>query len=93
MESEDSTMVSRQQNPSKIESDDSTIAHRQQMAGAIAIAANKVPKRPKEETPSETFQRIRAQKEDKQNKGIKRAAKVLLKKKKMKKMTSYFNKS
>jgi hypothetical protein len=92
MESEDSTMASRQQISTKIESVDSTMASRQQMAEAIAIAANKVPKRPKEETPSETFGRIRAQKEEKQNIGIKRAAKVLLRKKKIKKMTSYFNK-
>jgi hypothetical protein len=72
--------------------EDPTSFARQQMADAVALAAAKVKKSPKVETAPECFQRIRAEKQAKENKSVKRASKVLVKKKKIKKMTSYFSK-
>jgi hypothetical protein len=63
-----------------------------QYAQAVAIAARKVALKPKEETASELYQRINSEKEAKKNRGVKSAAKKMIKKKVLKKMTSYFGK-
>ena len=63
---------------------------RDQMREAVEVAARKVKKGPKTETQSEKFVRIRQEKETKNNKNVKRAAKNLVKKKKIQKMTAYF---
>ena len=60
------------------------------MAAAIQLAASKVEKKPKEESGSESFRRIQSTKEAKINRGVKRAAKQMIKKKQMKALTSYF---
>jgi hypothetical protein len=73
------------------ESTGMTKAH-EQMSKAMAIAAKKVEKKEKEETGSEKFKRIAAEKEEKKIKTVKRAARGLIRKKKIKKMTTYFGK-
>jgi hypothetical protein len=69
-----------------------TKAH-EQMSKAVAIAARKVEKKEKEETGAEKYRRISAEKEEKKIKSVKRAARGLIKKKKIKKMTAYFGQS
>lgn len=71
---------------------DSNSDHRDQMKKAVEIAARKVKKEPKAETGQEMFLRIRQESETKKNKGIKKAAKSMVKKKTIKKMTGYFSK-
>ena len=61
-----------------------------QMAKAMQIAARKVDLKNKEESASETFRRVQEEKEKKINRGAKRAAKQMIKKKQIKKLTSYF---
>jgi len=61
-----------------------------QMAKAMQIAARKVDLKNKEESASETFRRVKEEKELKINRGAKRAAKQMIKKKQIKKLTSYF---
>jgi hypothetical protein len=63
---------------------------RSQMAAAVAIAARKVEFQPKAESGLEMFTRINSAKEVKQNKAVKRAARKMVKTKKIKKMTAYF---
>jgi hypothetical protein len=70
--------------------DDTT--SRIEMTKAFQLAARKVEKKPKEETGGEMYQRITAEKEAKTNRSLKKAAKTLLKKKKIKKLTTYFRK-
>lgn len=65
---------------------------RQQYAEAIAIAASKVHKKPKEETPGERFHRIAHENEERQKTSMKRATKTWIKKKKIKTLTAYFKK-
>ena len=62
------------------------------MAKAIQIAARKVDFKNKEESASETFRRVKEEKELKINRGVKRAAKQMIKKKQIKKLLSYFAK-
>jgi exonuclease VII large subunit len=64
---------------------------RLQMAEAVAIAAAKVEFKPKEESTDEFIRRIREEKEEKKIRGVKRAAKTMIKKKMIKKMTTYFH--
>ncbi len=61
-----------------------------QFAEAVAIAARKVALKPKDETPSEAFRRISSEKEAKKNRAVKSGAKKMIKKKQLKKMTTYF---
>ena len=61
-----------------------------QMAKAVEITARKVPFKPKEESVSESFRRITLEKEARKNCQVKRAAKKMVKKKQIKKMTAYF---
>jgi hypothetical protein len=63
-----------------------------QWAEAVAIAAGKVPLKPKAETATESHRRINSEKEAKKNRGVKAAAKKMIKMKFFKKMTSYFGK-
>jgi serine protease inhibitor len=65
-------------------------ASRIEMAKAVQIAARKVVFKRKEESAGEAFRRIKEEKEVKINRGVKRAAKQMLKKKQMKKVSSYF---
>ena len=65
---------------------------REQMRKAVAIAAEKVEKGPKAETGHEMSVRIHEEKETKKNKSIKRAAKSMIKKKKMRGLSAYFAK-
>ena len=61
------------------------------MAKAIQSAARKVGfRKEKKESASETFRKIKEEKEFKSNRGVKRAAKQMIKKKQMKKVSSYF---
>ena len=62
------------------------------MAKAMQIAARKVDLKNKEESASETFRRVKEEKELKINRGAKRAAKQMIKKKQIKKLSSYFAK-
>ena len=62
------------------------------MAKAIQIAARKVDLKNKEESTSETFRRVKEEKELKVNRGVKRAAKQMIKKKQIKKLSSHFAK-
>jgi hypothetical protein len=57
---------------------------------AMLVAARKVEKKDKEETHTEMFVRINAAKVVKENKSVKTAAKKLLKKKKLKKISTFF---
>jgi hypothetical protein len=61
-----------------------------QMAKAVQIAARKVAFKKKEESAGEAFRRIEEEKDLKINRGAKRAAKKMLKKKQLKKVSSYF---
>jgi hypothetical protein len=61
-----------------------------QMAIAIQIAARKVELQPKAESGFEIFNRIHLEKEEKKIKSVKRAAKKMVKKKEIKKISSYF---
>jgi hypothetical protein len=63
-----------------------------QWVEAVAIAAGKVPLKPKVETGTESHRRINSEKEAKMNRGVKAAAAKMVKKKVLKKMTSYFGK-
>lgn len=65
---------------------------RDQMRKAVELAAKKVKKETKAETPGEQFLRIRQESDAKRNKLVKRGAKRLIKKKLIKPMTSYFSK-
>jgi hypothetical protein len=67
-----------------------TPQYREQFTAAMLVAARKVEKRDKEETPTELFRRISAAKSIKENKSIKSAAKKLLKKKKLQKISTFF---
>ena len=61
------------------------------MAKAIQSAARKVVfRKEKNELASETFRKIKEEKEFKSNRGVKRVAKQMIKKKQMKKVSSYF---
>jgi hypothetical protein len=64
--------------------------YQQKFAAAMTVAARKVEKKDKGETPTEMFVRINAAKAIKENKSIKSAAKKLLKKKKLKKISTFF---
>jgi len=65
--------------------------YKEQFSAAMLVAARKVEKKDKEETPTEMFVRINAAKVVKENKsGVKTAAKKLLKKKKLKKISTFF---
>lgn len=66
--------------------------YRKDLARVVTIAASKVEKKPKEETNLEKFRRISEEKEAKRVKGVKKAAKSLVKKKEMKSLTTYFKK-
>jgi hypothetical protein len=61
-----------------------------QMATAVQIAARKVELQPKTESASEMYTRINSEKEMKKNSAVKRAARKMVKTKKIKKMTAYF---
>jgi hypothetical protein len=63
---------------------------REEFAAAMLVAARKVEKKDKEETPTEMFVRINEAKVIKGNKSVKSAAKKLVRKKKLKKISTYF---
>jgi hypothetical protein len=67
-----------------------SVHYREQFTAAMVVAGAKVEKKDKEETPREVFQRIKGAKTLKENKSIKSAAKKLVKKKKIKKLSCYF---
>ena len=68
-----------------------TLLYREQFTAAMVVAARKVPKTDtKAETPTEMYLRINAAKAVKENKSIKSAAKKLVKKKKLKKISTFF---
>jgi hypothetical protein len=68
-----------------------SLQYREQFTAAMVLAGRKVPKTDiKEETPTEMYLRINAAKVAKENKTIKSAAKKLVKKKKLKKISSFF---
>jgi hypothetical protein len=68
-----------------------TLQYREQFTAAMVVAGRKVAKMDtKEETPTEIYLRINAAKVVKENKTIKSAAKKLVKKKKLKKISSFF---
>jgi hypothetical protein len=68
-----------------------TLQYREQFTAAMVVAGRKVAKTDiKEETPTEMYFRINAAKVVKENKTIKSAAKKLVKKKKLKKISSFF---
>ncbi len=67
-----------------------TLHCREQFTAAMVVAARKVEKTAKEETPTEMFARINAAKVVKANKSIKTAEKKLVKKKKLKKISTFF---
>jgi hypothetical protein len=75
-----------------MEDDRVAVKARQQMSQVVAIAASKVEKKTKEETNTEKFKRITAENNEKNIRSVKRAAKGLIKKKKIKKLTAYFYK-
>jgi hypothetical protein len=64
---------------------------REEFAAAMLVAARKVEKKDKEETPTEMFVRINEAKVIEGNKSIKSAAKKLVRKKKLKKISTYFD--
>jgi hypothetical protein len=72
-------------------SDVDALAHCQ-FGLAVQVAASKVVKKPKEETSSERFARIRDTNEVKKIKKVKAAAKKSVKRKHLHKMSSYFSK-
>jgi hypothetical protein len=63
-----------------------------QMHDAFVLAGSKVVKKPKEETASEMFQRIRDAKELKKIKKVKSATRTMVKKNKIKKLSAFFPK-
>ena len=67
-----------------------TLQYREQFTAAMVVAARKVEKTVKEETPTEMFVRINAAKVAKDNKNIKSVAKKLVKTKKLKKISTFF---
>ena len=69
-----------------------TLHYREQFTAAMVVAARKVEKRVKEETPIEMYTRISAAKVAKENKSAKSAAKKLVKSKKLKKISTFFKK-
>ena len=69
-----------------------TLDPQDQMRKAVELAAKKVKKEAKAETPGEQFLRIRQETEAKRNKLVKRGGKSLIKKKLIKPMTTYFSK-
>jgi hypothetical protein len=62
------------------------------MAKAFQVAAGNIEKRPKEESDGEMYRRITEEKEEKRNRGVKKAARTMVRKKKIKKLTTYFSK-
>jgi hypothetical protein len=67
-----------------------TRQYREQFTAAMVVAGQKVVKKEKEETPTEMFVRISAAKVAKENKRTKSTAKKLVKKKKVQKISSFF---
>jgi len=65
---------------------------RRKMALAFQVAAGKVEKKEKKETNGEMHKRIMEEKEAKLNRGVKKAARTMVKKKEIKKLTAYFGK-
>jgi hypothetical protein len=78
-------------NNPRTENDFPSKNYREQFTAAMVVAAAKVEKKDKEETPNECYERIKVAKILKENKSVKSAAKKLLKKKKIQKMTCYFS--
>jgi hypothetical protein len=70
--------------------EDLLVLARSQLATAIQIAARKVELQPKAESGFEMHTRINSDKDLKKNKAVKRAAKKMVKRKEIKKMTAYF---
>jgi hypothetical protein len=70
--------------------EDLVVLARSQLATAIQIAARKVELQPKAESGFEMHTRINSEKDLKKNKAVKRAAKKMVKRKEIKKMTAYF---
>jgi hypothetical protein len=68
-------------NNNMFESKDELIFPRSQMASAFHIAARKVELRPKAESGSEMYLRMKSEQELKKNKAVKRAAKKMVKQK------------
>jgi hypothetical protein len=67
-----------------------SLQYREQFTAAMVLAGRKVEKKDKEETRTEMYLRINDAKVVKENKSIKSAAKKLVKKKKLKKISSFF---
>jgi hypothetical protein len=67
-----------------------SLQYREQFTAAMVLAGRKVEKKDKEETRTEIFLRINDAKVVKENKSIKIAAKKLVKKKKLKKISAFF---
>ena len=67
-----------------------TLQYREQFTAAMVVAARKVEKSVKEESPTEMLVRIRDAKAVKENKIIKCFAKKLEKKKQVKKISTFF---
>ena len=65
---------------------------RRKMALAFQVAAGKVEKKKKQETNGEMHKRILEEKEAKLNRGVKKAARTMVKKKQIKKLSAYFGK-
>jgi hypothetical protein len=65
---------------------------RELMGEVVRVAADKVELKPKEETEYEMFKRCKEERQAKENKSVKRAAKGLIRKKEMKTMKTYFSK-
>ena len=65
---------------------------RRKMALAFQVAAGKVEKKEKKETDGEMHKRIMEEKEAKLNRGVKKAARTMVKKKQIKKLSAYFGK-
>jgi hypothetical protein len=70
--------------------EDLVVLARSQFATAVQIAARKVELQPKAESGFEMHTRINSDKDLKKNKAVKRAAKKMVKRKEIKKMTAYF---
>ena len=65
---------------------------RSKMALAFQVAAGNVEKKKKQETNGEMHKRIMEEQEAKLNRGVKKAARTMVKKKQIKKLTAYFGK-
>ena len=65
---------------------------RRKMALAFQVAAGKAEKKKKQETNGEMHKRILEEKEAKLNRGVKKAARTMVKKKQIKKLSAYFGK-